>query len=398
MKRFTHFACMGIIFLSACQTTPTGGKQDPQSVIAAESKKANAFFEEAFQESLARSPMYQSYLGIKDNQDLWDDVSDEKAAEDLKITKRQLAELKSTINKDLLDDQSLISYKLFVKNAEDEISFYKWRYHSYPINQMHGWQSQIPSFLINIHRISDKKDAEDYISRLNGIGQLIPQIIENLKKRETLGMVAPRFVFPRVISDSENVIKGVPFEDSSEDSTLLADFKTKVAELDISQAEKESLIKRARSALIESVRPAYTSLINTLRAQEKISTTDDGVWKFPDGQAFYNAALRKTTTTDLTADEIHSIGLQEVARIQKEMRDIMQQVGFKGSMQEFFKFTRDDAQFYYPETAEGKQAYLSKAENIINTMKTHLDEVFITKPKAELTVKAVEPFREKICR
>ena len=189
MKPIVYLACMGFIFLSGCQTTPIESNQDEQSARTAESKKANEFFEDAFQETLARSPMFQSYLGIKDNQDKWDDPSDEKAAEDLEIIKRQLADLKLSINKALLGDQSLISFNLFVKNAEDEISFYKWRHHTYPINQMHGWQSQIPSFLINIHRISTNKDAEDYISRLDGIGQLMPKIIENLKKRETLGIV-----------------------------------------------------------------------------------------------------------------------------------------------------------------------------------------------------------------
>ena len=129
----------------------------------------------------------------------------------------------------------------------------------------------------------------------------MPEVIDNLNKRETLGIVAPRFVFPHVISDSENVIKGAPFEESEEDSTLLTDFKRKVNALDIQQSEKDALIKRARTALIEQVGPAYTSLINSLRTLEKSATTDDGVWKFPDGEAFYNAALRKTTTTDLTA-------------------------------------------------------------------------------------------------
>ncbi|HEC00773.1 MAG TPA: DUF885 domain-containing protein, partial [Sphingomonadales bacterium] len=95
------------------------------------------------------------------------------------------------------------------------------------------------------------------------------------------------------------------------------------------------------------------------------------------------------------ADEIHQLGLDEVARIHGEMRDIMKKVNFEGSLQDFFEFTRTDKQFYYPNTEEGKQAYLTKAEQIINTMKGRLDEVFISKPKADLIVKRVEAFREK---
>ncbi len=395
MNRSTLATVIITVFIAACQTVPTGSEADATAAIMAESKKANAFFEKAFQQQLQRSPMFQSYLGIKDNQDKWDDLSDEKAAEDLEITKTQLAELKAAINPDLLDEQTLISYELFIKNAEDEIDFYKWRYHNYPVNQMHGMQSRIPSFLINIHRISSKKDAEDYISRLNGTGRLLSQVERNLETRAQLGILAPRFVYPHVISDSENVIKGIPFEQTGEDSTLLADFKAKVAGLDISQSEKNDLIKQARRALREQMGPAYKSLIARLRELEKIATTDDGVWKLPDGEDFYRAALRRTTTTDLSADDIHNIGLREVARIQEEMRHIMRQVGFTGSLQDFFAFTRDDRQFYYPDTAAGKQAYLARAEDIIDTMKARLDEVFITKPKADLIVKAVEAFREK---
>jgi uncharacterized protein (DUF885 family) len=382
-----------VIIITACESNPPSMSKQRQDV--SENDKANAFFEEAFQESLAQSPMFQSYLGIKDNQDKWDDLSEAKAAQDLEITKRQLKELRANINPDLLDEQTLISYRLFEKNAEDEIESYKWRYHDYPVNQMHGVQSEIPSFLINIHRISDKQDAEGYIARLQAVSSLMPQVMENMRVRVEKNIIPPRFVFPYVISDSKNVLVGAPFDASGEDSTLRADFKTKVAELTLNQNEKDTLIKRATQALKENVGPAFENLIDYLQELEKSTTTDDGAWKFPDGEAYYNAALRQTTTTNLSADEIHNIGLQEVERIQGEMRSIMKQVGFKGTLKDFFDFTRKDKQFFYPDTSEGRQAYLAKAKNIIATMEARLDEVFITKPKDEIVVKAVEAFREK---
>ena len=393
MNKLIFMICTLAVTISACQSTPPSMSKEKQDI--SENDRANSFFEKSFQESLAQSPMFQSYLGIKDNQDKWDDVSEQKAKENLEITKRQLKELRSTINPDLLDEQTLISYSLFEKNAEDEIDLYKWRYHDYPVNQMHGVQSDIPSFLINIHRVTSKQDAEDYISRLNGVSIMLSQVIANMKTRAEMKIVPPRFVFPYVISDSRNVIKGMPFEQSSEDSTLLADFKSKVNKLEIEQAEKDDLTRRASKALENKVGPAFEDLIAYLQELEKSATTDDGAWKFPDGEAFYNAALRQTTTTNLTADEIHNIGLQEVARIQKQMYKIMSQVGFKGTLKEFFKFTREDKQFYYPETAEDRQLYLSKAKSIIETMESSLDEMFITKPKDKIVVKAVEAFREK---
>lgn len=243
MNKLIFVVCFFFITLTACESNPPSMSRQMQDV--SENDKANAFFEEAFQESLAQSPMFQSYLGMKDNQDKWDDLSEAKAEQDLEITKRQLRDLRANINPDLLDEQTLISYRLFEKNAEDEIESYKWRYHDYPVNQMHGVQSEIPSFLINIHRISDKQDAEDYIGRLQAVSTMMEQVVESMRIRAEMNIIPPRFVFPYVISDSKNVLSGAPFDASGEDSTLLADFRTKVTELTLAQNEKDKLIARA---------------------------------------------------------------------------------------------------------------------------------------------------------
>ena len=128
---------------------------------------------------------------------------------------------------------------------------------------------------------------------------------------------------------------------------------------------------------------------------ETQADTNDGAWKFPRGDEFFNNALNRTTTTDLTATEIHQIGKDEVARIHDEMRAIMQQVGFEGTLQEFFVHMRGNEDFIYAANDEGRQRYMDEATALIDNMKGRLDELFITKPKADLIVKAVEPFREK---
>jgi len=138
-------------------------------------------------------------------------------------------------------------------------------------------------------------------------------------------------------------------------------------------------------------------LEKALRAQSETAGTDDGVWRLPDGEAYYKYRLKSITTTDMTATQIHDLGLSEVARIHDEMRGIMKSVGFEGNLQDFFAYMRDDpdGKFHYPDTEEGRAAYLSEATALIETMKGDLDDVFIKKPKADLIVKAVEPFREK---
>jgi uncharacterized protein (DUF885 family) len=341
--------------------------------------------------------MYQSILGIKKDYDKWTDISDAHAQQELEITKNDLDSLHKQINIDALDEQTKISYKLFEVECNQRIDNFKWRFHDYPVSQMGGLQTDIPTFLINVHSVSNKKEAEAYISRLSGISHLFDQLIEGLKIREEKNIIPPKFAFPFVTNDLKNMITGQPFDQSKEMNPLMEDFTKKVNDLkDIDAAAKKELIAKAKDALLTSVKPAYTKLLSYWNELEKKATTDDGAWKLPDGDAFYDAALKLTTTTDMTADQIHELGLKEVARIQAEMKEIMKKVNFKNdNLQDFFDFMRTDKQFYYPNTAEGKEAYRVKAVKIIDDMKKELDKLFLTKPKADIVVKPVEAFREK---
>ena len=382
-----------IAILAGCAPAEESTAPTEEEIIA-ESARANEFFENVFNEQVSRSPMFQTQLGMKTDYDKWDDLSDENDQEELEITKQKLQWLTDSINYDLLDDQTKISYDLFVINAEDDIRNFGYRFHNYPINQMFGLHSNIPSFLINMHRITEQSDAEAYIKRIEGTGPLFDQLIENLKIREEKGIVPPQFVFPRVLDDSRNIISGAPF-DGGAPSAILADFNGKVDGLEIEEADKDGLKQQASEALTNYLKPAYERLIAFLEDQQSRATADDGVWKFPQGEEFYNNALRNTTTTELSADEIHEIGLAEVERIHGQMRGIMEKVGFDGTLQEFFKFMQTDDQFYYPNTDEGKEEYMAKATEIIDNMRDRLDELFIRKPQAEMIVKRVEAFREK---
>lgn len=353
----------------------------------------NQLFEDQFQTHLNRSPEFKTFLGMKDGYDKWDDISPEFEKETHEINKQQLQALKK-IDPAQLNDATRLSLELAIRNLEQDIESYQWRLHTYPVNQMYATHTGVASLLINQHRIDSVSDAEAYIARLNALPQHFDQLIANLKERADAGVIVPRFVFPYVISDGKNLITGAPYDDGK-DSTLYADFKGKVDKLNISDEEKSVLIEKAKMAMLEHVKPAFETLNSYLTELEKKATTDDGAWKLPDGDKFYQHRLNVYTTTDMTADEIHQKGLEEVERIHEEMRAIMKQVKFDGSLQEFFEFMRTDPQFYYPETEEGKQRYLNEATAIIDTMKGRLDELFITKPKADLIVKAVEPFREK---
>jgi uncharacterized protein (DUF885 family) len=394
-KNIIKYSALALVLINvACKEDKKDALPTAEE-IKAESAKVNAFFQKQFQQSMDLHPMYQTYLGIKKDADKWDDISDDFLDKELALTKEALQWMTDSVNVNALDKSTKLSYDLFKQGLENTIADDKFRLYTYPVNQMHGAQAEIPAFLINMHQISEKKDAENYISRLKGIKPMFAQLSENLKKRQEAGIMIPKFVFAKVLDDARNLIKGQPFDESDKKSTLLNDFESKVSKLDISDDEKKKLLDEAIQALKEDVLAGYTTLITTLEEQEKVATTDDGAWKFPNGEAFYNNALQRTTTTDLSADEIHNIGLAEVERIHGEMKAIMEKVGFKGTLQEFFQFMKTDKQFYFPATEEGRKEYMDKATAIINTMKGRLDELFITKPKADLQVKAVEAFREK---
>lgn len=375
------------------ETATTQAETAAPAVQNQASQEANKLFDAIFMENVMRSPTYQSYLGIKDDQDKWDNLTDEYAAEGLELTKSHLAQVVA-LDTSAFDEQTKLSWTLLKEGLEQQIEDYQWRYHNYPVNQMFGLHSSVASLLINQHRISDVADAEAYIARLNGLPALFEQLSENLEQRAEMGILAPKFVYPYVISDSQNIISGAPFDDG-EASTLWADFNKKIDTLNINEDELFALRDAAEKALLESVKPAYEHLIATVEQLEEQADTRDGAWKLPEGDTFYNNALKRTTTTDLTATQIHEIGLSEVARIHDEMREIMTKVGFTGTLQEFFVHMRNNQDFIYPATDEGRERYIAEATAYIDNMRGRLDELFITKPKADLIVKRVEPFREQ---
>jgi uncharacterized protein (DUF885 family) len=383
------------VFTTLVSSVQAGSAPTPEAV-AAESAKANAFFDRVFDESVDRSPLTQGYLGIKKDHDKWDDYSEARQLEDLGRTVQQLAELKRSIKFDWLDAQTQMSYRLFAAEAERTIEGWKWREHGYVFTQMSGAHQDAPAFIINYHVVENIDDARAYITRLRTWGVPFGQLQEQTEHQAARGIQPPKFVYPILIEASREVISGEPFDASGKPSALWEDFSAKVNALkDADEATKKQLLADGRAALLESVKPAYDKLIAMFEAQAKVATDEDGVWKLPEGRDYYNFMLRRHTTTPLSADEIHELGLKEVARIHAGMTAIKEQVGFKGDLKAFLAFMRDDPQFSFPTTDEGKAAYVTRATAFIDAMRARLPEFFGVLPKSPLVVKKVEPFREK---
>ena len=372
--------------------------QVPAAAMATEADQdaaIMAFFEEYDAEQLARSPLSKSYRGIKDSDyGKWDDGSDEAEARANDAERSALKEMKARFDPAKLSSENRLSYRLFEKRAARSEAAYKYNDYGYVFDQMNGAQSQIPAFLINIHRIDTKSDARSYVSRLYGIGPALNEAIGQAKSRAAKGIMPPKWVFPYVIADSRNVITGAPFGEGP-DAPLYADFKEKIGKLAISQTEKDLLIADAAQALNASVKPAYEALIAEMTAQEKVAGTDDGIWRFPDGAGYYAERLANYTTTDMTPDQIHSLGLAQVARIHKEMQAVQKKMGVKGDLKAYFNYMRTDSNFYAPETAEGRALYLAETQKAKDAIVPLLPKWFGTLPQAPLVVKPVEAFRER---
>jgi len=362
-----------------------------------EDQRLMAFFEEVFQRNLKDSPLFQSQLGMKGpDYGKWDDFSDAEAKRQYELTKQDLARLRGEFRYDSLSESSKVSYRIFEYLQERALRNFPWRFHNYAFSTQNNPATNLVTFLQNVHRIDDVTDAEAYISRLNGVELAARQTIEGMDIAASRGIVPTSFSFDPVLADGRNVLKGAPFDGSSEDSAILADFRAKVGKLEISDAEKQRLIDTAIAALKGPFRTGVNALLSRIESLRSKSIGPNGVWKLPDGDEFYKVQIDFwTSDPKLTADEIHNIGLSEVARIRGEMETIMRQVGFKGDLPAFFQFLRTDPGNFYPNTDAGRQAYLDQAKAYIDAVYADVGKYFNILPKAPLEVRRVESWREE---
>ena len=375
------------IALAGC--APTAAEQAPASVAPpAEVAPAGAnlaeFFDKYDAAQLSLSPETKARRGVRDGDyGAWDDVSDDAAVARFKLQTATAEAMRGSFDPKALSTDEALSFELFNAQAARAERLFPFRDHGYVFDQMNGAQSQMPAFLINIHRVANVGEAEAYISRIRAMGPILDALSAEAAERAAKGFAPPKWVYPYVISDIANLTKA--------DNAVVEDIGAKVNKLDIDAAEKTRLIAAAKAAWVESAGPAYTRLSAEMARQQASAPTQDGVWRMPEGKAYYEALLANYTTTDMTAAQIHDLGLSEVARIHGEMKKIMAQVGFKGTLNQFFDHLRTSPQYYHTT----REAYLADVDAHVKAMEARLPAFFNTIPKAALQVKAVEAFREK---
>ena len=365
-----------------------------------ETARLNAWFDKKYEEQLQFNPSQLTFLGRKELYDQVEDVSEAGIRKQVAWQKASVQEMEAGFDYDKLTPEAQLSWDLWKEQAELAEEGLAFLGDAYPFEQMFGMQSQAPTFIINFHKVDEESDYVAYVSRLRKFGVMFDQLLERARASSARDIRPPKFAYEGVIDQSRKVISGAPF-DKGEDSALWADAQAKADALakdgKVTAERAAELKDSARKALLDDVKPAYERIIAFAESElPKAAENPTGVGTtHPDGAAYYAYQLKKNTSTDMTPDQVHELGLSEVKRLRGELAELQQKIGFKGGLQEFFKHVQDDPARLFPNTDAGRQAYIDEATRKIDNIKQHLPEYFGLLPKADLVVKRVEAFREQ---
>ena len=357
----------------------------------------NLFYEKVFAEVIFSEPELLSALGLVEQFGITSQngkLSDESPAHQQMVIDRWKKDL-TQLHQYPLDRQSpsqKLSTRVLDWFVKDQVDGEKWQWHNYPVNQLFGVQNQYPSFMANTHRLFDARDCEYYIMRLDGLPKKFDQTLEGLKVREQKQILPPRFVVEEVLKEMTEYIAKPAAE-----NILATSFKTRAAKIDkLNDQQRTDFQKRVETEITSQVYPAYQKLIAYFQELLPKTTTDDGVWKLPDGDAFYAYALHSNTTTNMPPNEVHELGLREVTRIEAEMRALLDANAFAGqpigaAMDKLGK----DPRFLYPNDDKGRADAIAEYKRLINSAVAESKKnLFLTAPKAQIDIRPVEKFKE----
>ena len=357
----------------------------------------NLFYEKIFAEVLFDHPELLSALGlveqfgITSHNGKLDDESPAQQQLEFDRFKKDLTQLRQ-YPIDRQSQSQRLSTHVLEWFLERQVEGEKYQWHTYPVNQLFGVQNQFPSFMANTHRLLNRKDCEYYLARLDALPKKFEQLLQNLKVREEKQILPPRFVVEEVLKEMIDFV-GKP----ASENILATSFKGRATKIDkLTEQQRADFQARVETAVAGKVYPAYQKLIDYFRELLPKTTTDDGVWKLPDGDNYYAYRLRENTTTKLKPDEVHELGLQEVARIEGEMRAILDANGFAGQPigQTMDKLGKDP-RFLFSNDDKGHADALAQYRQLITQAADRSSkELFLTAPRAKIEVRRVPAFKE----
>lgn len=355
------------------------------------------FYDRTMLEQAMESPQTLTYLGLFDqfgirghNAEL-DDTSIAKADEGYAELKETYATFQS-YGREGRVGQDLISYDIFDYFLSQQIEGEKWRYHSYSVNQMTGPHVNLPSFMTDMHRVEDRQGAEHYVARLQAFKPYFDGVLAKVDASTERGIIPPRFVVDAVIDQLQGFI-----EPAVTDNVLVTSLRDKLAKTEMSAAQQQELVTQAETAVREQVYPAYRDMLGYFVALAPKATVDAGVWKLPNGDDYYAYQLKQFTTENISADQVHQTGLDEVARIHAEMRVIFDGLGYDSEtpIGTLLQQLNADPQFLYEDSAAGREQILADYTAILSDIDKLIDQAFRKRPQAELEVVRVPEYAER---
>ncbi len=342
----------------------------------------DAFFQVSYRQLLLRDPEKITEMGLAKQlgirQDQLADLSDAYLRDTQKLESAILAQLQAYERGKLSPAQQL-SADVYAWYLQDRVRGHAFMYADYVLNPVIiSYHTELTLLFTDLHPVRDVQEARDYVSRLSQVKRQADQVIDGLKRRQAAGVVLPQFYFQIVLGELRDIVDASP-----RDTPFYDVFQDKVSALqDTSEADKASLLKDAEKAIETSVQPAFRALSKILEQQEKIATNDAGVWRFPNGAQYYAYALRHQTTTEMTADQIHALGLSEVARLQAEIRAAAKALGYpenESIPQLIGRAAQDSGTLRGEEIVKGYEAIIQAAERDIAS-------AFDLRPKAKVIV------------
>lgn len=347
----------------------------------------DSFMDESYKRLLLRYPQTVTELGLAQaygvRNDRLNNLSEDYLHQTQQLEASILALLQGYDRSQLSPEQQL-SAEIYAWYLDDLVRGQEYSYNDYPVSFLitTGVQVQLLQLFTDLHPLEDRQDAEDYITRLSQVDTQFGQLIEGLTRREAEGVVMPRFLIPWVLGDIRGMAQSNP-----KSTPFYTAFAEKIPGLtDLSAAEQDALMAAAEEEIAESVLPAYQALADYLEDLQKKATNDAGVWKFPDGEAYYAHALRHHTTTDLSADDIHQLGLAQLDRIHAEMRAAFAALEYpaEDSIPALYDRLAQEGGYYQGE--EIATAY----ETLIQDAEKNVAPAFDLRPKAPVIVIAGE--------
>jgi uncharacterized protein (DUF885 family) len=352
------------------------------------------FFDKSFKHLLLRSPQSLTDLGISESYGLRNNTLDNFSDAYIRETQSleaAILDLLRTYDYEELTPEQQISYDVYEWYLDDLVRGHKFMYHNYLVHYfLSSYNDDLVRFFTECHPLTSREDAQDYVERLSQVDLQVDQVMEGLKLREKTGVVPPVYIVEMTEKWMMRYLH-INSQNHTVDGKVLpvyTVFEEKLGEIDVDPEEKQSLLDAALREIEKSFIPAFVRLLDYVQFLKTSATEDAGVWKFPDGDEYYAYILRRETSTELTPDEVHQIGLAEVDRIHKEMYTMFDELGYphNESFGELLARAVTDSGSYDTSTPEGKDSYLEAIRATLDEMKTRLDTVVDIHPRTALAV------------